>query len=684
VLFFTRSLVQWPFVPLLALALAPVALGLFGPIPRVAHTGRQALGLGLALFSLWALSATRGRIDPEAGRARAQWHSLSSDERGAGTWRIDALRSPRGLFETCGRRGDVELELQGELTLPESGRYLLALGCGGSCQLWLGETEVARGQGQVTGEATLQAGRVPLRLRLAQPGERAFVTLDWDRPAFIEASRLSDALAPAGSADLRSRERTVLGRASLQAAGAAAAALLMLGLLAWMRASAPSLRAWAGERGHRKAAALGLVAGVGLAALYVWSAPHALPSGSLQAWTSEYMMQTLSVADLRDEPLRSLFYLHIQPPLFDTLRAALVALQPAGLDGPALMRAVDRGLYVCWGLAYALAVALVYVFLGRLGPPRLALAGAALFALHPAVLFYATFLDSTFLSALLVLWLGYELWRCGPGAGSEVRLVLSVLVLFFTRSLVQWPFVPLLALALWLRGCELRRALRVLLPVALVMGVFLAKQYALFGLTITSSFGPDSFCKGLSAYCQGTTPVALPHALPGPGAAGALRRTAKLNGEYNYNQLAFLERSFSQMQEYRALLRNLPPAKLGRLMAHNLGIWLGPSSRHSAHVLVDRLPWRVAFDALTSGAVLILLLLGATLVWLRSAWPSRRALRAGLGLALPVLYFAATSIVFESGENMRYKFFVEPLLWVFVWSQGYVLWVRLNARRVAA
>ncbi len=69
------------------------------------------------------------------------------------------------------------------------------------------------------------------------------------------------------------------------------------------------------------------------------------------------------------------------------------------------------------------------------------------------------------------------------------------------------------------------------------MIAFLAKQYILFGLTTTSSFGPDGFCKGLSEYCQGTARVDLPKTTDRFNAF-VLRRAEKLNGEYNYNFLS--------------------------------------------------------------------------------------------------------------------------------------------------
>jgi hypothetical protein len=661
-------------LPVAVFVLAPLALGLALPSPAARRAAVMAAGLISALLLLWTLQATRWPAGGESGTLRAHVRSLSVPgvEHSASV-RFDRLRTPAGFAEALGRNSDMDLQLDGQLELPESGSFQFRLACGGTCALSLGERELVRGRGRIAVEAELTAGVVPLHLTLQQPAGRAFLALDWDRPVFIETGRLADALTvqPASPGALAGRVPRILARVLGQAVAAAAGVLLAITLLRSWRLALPAqiqaLRGLAADGARRRALGLGLGATLFLGALHLWISPRALAGGYLHPWTSEYMMQTVSLADLRVEPLNSLFYLHIQPPLFDALRALLANVVAGAQEGTQLVGAVDHALYVCWGLAYGACIALMYVFLARAAGGTTALVCALLFAVHPATLFYATFLDSTFLSALLVLWLGYELWRMGPlGQGSEIRLVVAVLALFFTRSLVQWPFVPLLALVLWLRGCERRRIARALAVIALVMGLYLIKQYALFGLTITSSFGPDSFCKGLSAYCQGTTPVVLPHALPAPAAASVLRRTEKLGGEYNYNQLAFLRRSFSQMQEYRELLRQLSPRVLLNLMAHNLELWLQPSSRHSPHVLVDALPWRAAFDCVMSGPVLALLLGLASLVWLRTAWGSRAALAGGLGLALPVLYFAATAIVFESGENMRYKFFVEPLLFVFL------------------
>jgi hypothetical protein len=204
----------------------------------------------------------------------------------------------------------------------------------------------------------------------------------------------------------------------------------------------------------------------------------------------------------------------------------------------------------------------------------------------------------------------------------------------------------------------------------LCVGAYMVKQKMLFGVTFTSSFAADSFCKGLHEYCPGVTGVDRPPP-PDPTKARVLSRTAKLNGEYNYNQVAFLRRSFSQMAEYRELLRTRPLRQDLDALRRNVAFWLVPSSRYTEHVLVDRLPWRGIYDRVFSGTPLVGLLAIAAVGWI--VRPDRSPLRTGLALALPVGYVFAVSVLFEGGENMRYKFFLEPTLYVFLAAQAAAL-----------
>jgi len=97
---------------------------------------------------------------------------------------------------------------------------------------------------------------------------------------------------------------------------------------------------------------------------------------------------------------------------FDTLRMGVVQLACRDCTKyRALERCVDTRLLRAWLLAYGAMVTLVFVWLtrlsGRVGPGLL---GASVFCLHPASLFFASYPDSTFLSALLVTWFHFGLW----------------------------------------------------------------------------------------------------------------------------------------------------------------------------------------------------------------------------------------------------------------------------------
>jgi hypothetical protein len=677
-------------LPARALLLGLLAIALFAPQRPLSLPLVYGLTLTLlALVTGWAVLDLRG--EPERAADAPLAATLAASDGSAPTSLTLApavLRGPYRAAQALGRAGAYELTLDGALVAPETGRYALRLECPSECSLSLDGHPVLSAPGST--EIALREGAYALRARLVAGGQ-GFLRIGWRRPAFLTLGSVYAAIGPAslaadgadGARAFHERERVALARATRLAAIWLAAGLVTLrlgsALAGWRSALKASLRSAAADPVARRSAAFGLAAAALVTVLRLLASPNAPDGLHLHAWTGEYLMQTVSVADLKIEPIRSLVYNHIQPPLLDALRAAS-AQRHRALDGIALENAVDADIYRIWALVAGLLAMLVHDWLHAAAGPRVALVGTALFILHPAFLFYATFQDSTFLSGAGVAWASYELWRLSRGGGSPGRLALVLSLLFLTRSIVQWPFLVVISACFWLLGVDRRRALRALAPFALVVVLFMAKQYALFGLTITSSFGPDSFCKGLSAFCQGTTPVPLPE-LPSPMAASALRRIEKPNGEYNWNQLAFLRRSFSQMQEYKALLRETSPGTLVGLVAHTLGFWLQPSSRHSPHVLVDALPWREPFDFVMSGVPLVLLLLASAGVVAWRDGPSVAAARRALGLALPCLYVFSVSVIFESGENMRYKFFVEPTLWVLFFTQGAAVARLLRERR---
>ena len=99
--------------------------------------------------------------------------------------------------------------------------------------------------------------------------------------------------------------------------------------------------------------------------------------------SSEKLMQTVSIEDLRDAPLKTLYNIHIQPPALDIIRAILVQIWPAP-NSATLLRHVDFLLYQLWSLLYGLVGLLIFLWIFKLTDIKIAIFATVIFLLHPA------------------------------------------------------------------------------------------------------------------------------------------------------------------------------------------------------------------------------------------------------------------------------------------------------------
>lgn len=425
-----------------------------------------------------------------------------------------------------------------------------------------------------------------------------------------------------------------------------------------------------------------LVATLGLLATEAAMRSRTADAVHFQPWDSELLMQTVSVRLLRDEPAKTLWYLHIHPPMLDGLRAAL-AVRHRALAGQPLVDAVDTDLYRVYAVFFGGAAALIFLWLSAITGRRLAWLGAAVFCLHPAAIYYASLVGSTFMSATFVLWTCYELWRFtgaredGKATGSIPRLCLAFLLTFLTRSVFQLPTVLLFAVALALRRVHWTRIAVFVAITGAVAGAYTLKQWLLFDVPSTSSFMGLNLSRSIDGQTEPLTDEDLDahraHLVhdPGSGVARVLDEPLTLTGQ-NHNSLDHLAHYKAGMLRFRKRLAGLSVLEVARLYRWNLRRYMAASSRYAAaspHVILERLPWRPVGDAMFSGYALTLLMWVTLLTFAISARRDRRRLLAGIGLALPVLYIFAVSVLGERGENNRFKFLIEPVLIVLVVSQ---------------
>jgi hypothetical protein len=214
-----------------------------------------------------------------------------------------------------------------------------------------------------------------------------------------------------------------------------------------------------------------------------------LASAGLQFAFSLDWMWMADPLDLRDRLAETLYYFHAFPPGMNLLTGLLLKASPANPGNLA------HFLFAATGLGL---VNLVFALGQRLGlPPRVAFAVAALFALLPAEIYfehlYLYELPITTLLCLTALMFHRALGRSSTSAWLAFFTLCAVIGVTRSTFHLIW-FGVMAALALWFTKAGARRQVLIaaVLPLLLLVGVY-AKNFALFGEFAASTFGPASF-----------------------------------------------------------------------------------------------------------------------------------------------------------------------------------------------
>lgn len=398
--------------------------------------------------------------------------------------------------------------------------------------------------------------------------------------------------------------------------------------------------------------------------------PQAIDGLYFQEYTSEIMVQTVPIEELKSEPLISLWNIHIQPPGFDMIRAFLAFITHAE-NSDELARQVDRKIYILWIIVYGLTVFMFYWWLSELTSITFASVTSILFSLNPGLIFYATYLETTLLSALLILCLCYLLWRIKEKNNvSAWTLAGLFIIIYLTRSIFQWHWVIILPVCLALMKYPLKKLILFTLIISCFTGLFTLKQIKLFGLSSTSSFTGLNLYKslGIGDVMTFYKPM-LELKEEDSSLPGVLSRVYKTDKILNYNNIHHLEVNRALQKEYLRYVKETPLSKLEEAALFNLNIYMQPASRTTTHIIVDQLQWRKLFDYLDAAPVLPVLLFLSVLIWIIRT--KKVNFLPAVGLCIPVIIIFTLSVLFERWENMRYKFFIIPVIFCFIASQIY-------------
>lgn len=416
-----------------------------------------------------------------------------------------------------------------------------------------------------------------------------------------------------------------------------------------------------------------------------------------------WCVQFLDPALLRDDLARSLWWLHAQPPLFNLfLGLGMKAFSETGPGFGLVFRAASLSLVLA-----------LHALLRRLGVRRgPALATSLVFLASPALLYCECWLYYTLFEALFLVLacLGFARLLERPTPGRLAGFLAWPTLLCLLRSTFQPAWLLAVAAVPMLALPELRRrgaAWAVVAALLLSPFAWCAKNASVFGFFGTSSWAGLHLLRVAGA----DVTVERKRALVDEGAVSplvlvrpfgelpeyprewtevpkrghpAVDSPTKIFGMNNYDHAAYVGIARRLQRDSLVLARRHPGALLSA-WRRGWTLFFQPTETYplfAAWKVSAIESWRRFFDTvvlwtlpegLGGTSLLFLLAFFVALPW--CAVGSMRRIASGAGTpgdatilfaAANLLYVAIVSNAADLGENQRFKFTVEPLLWAFL------------------
>lgn len=391
-----------------------------------------------------------------------------------------------------------------------------------------------------------------------------------------------------------------------------------------------------------------------------------------QETSSDALMQTLEIRTIISDPIRSIWYLHVSPPLFDIIRLLLIVPDHVlGNDITGML--VDRRLYLFYAFLFSCISILIYRTLRLLDCAQFwSIVIVLVWSIYPGNISMATYLDPTYLSAFLLMLATYQgmMWISSGSSRNAYGTLVALVLLSWTRSLFQIQILfPIILFAIYrfIRKREFRPAAMTQLALVVILAFLPLKQFVLFGTFSTSSF-VGAHQLGLIQYeptNEELSAVEVPDRL--------IMNASKI--ESKYNSLANAVHNFQQESVFRDRLRDAPFDSLSKVPNSVLKVGrnaLSATQEYQPNYASEQLPWASLSRWLFSGwRYLALAVLGLVGLFakarLRDARVNILLLSIGLvGLQILIGALRSRSAVFEWVEANRLKFILEPMIFCLV------------------
>ena len=202
--------------------------------------------------------------------------------------------------------------------------------------------------------------------------------------------------------------------------------------------------------------------------------------------------------------LRSFWYLHVQPPIYDFMR---YVLSHEGLAGSSVAsgKVLDGRIYLFYYAIYGAFNQLIYFWSRALGFSKLfSIIFVIVWAIYPGNLAMTTLLESTYLSAFFIAWTTFLLYLYlrRPTVSGLALFLASFLLTSWTRTVFQIHLLVLLpvivtSFVIMFHRESLVRASIIALPLVMVCFFLPFKQHSLYGTFATTTFAGQHKIEGI-------------------------------------------------------------------------------------------------------------------------------------------------------------------------------------------